>query len=348
MASRMNNPTVSVIVPNYNHQAFLKQRLDSILNQTYQDFEMLLLDDCSPDNSRDILEAYAEEDDRITCHFNEVNSGSTFAQWNKGVALAKGEFIWIAESDDYCDSTLLEKLVSKMELDEKLGIAFAQSYIVDEKSEIINSFNENYKFIFKSDRWESDFRIDGKQECAHYLIFSNTIPNASGALFRKSVYEKTGGAETNWKLNGDWYFYVKMLLISDLYYVSEHLNYFRFHTQTQRHKANANHVVYDEIITTLNYIQANTDTDPQELKRSWREIAGWWGGSLYRQKISKDYFQHNWRLYKFFRTKRPRILLNIISNSIFICIGNVLELLGIKKAVKSLRSKMYPGKYFDH
>ena len=173
MASRMNNPTVSVIVPNYNHQAFLKQRLDSILNQTYQDFEMLLLDDCSPDNSRDILEAYAEEDDRITCHFNEVNSGSTFAQWNKGVALAKGEFIWIAESDDYCDSTLLEKLVSKMELDEKLGIAFAQSYIVDEKSEIINSFNENYKFIFKSDRWESDFRIDGKQECAHYLIFSN-------------------------------------------------------------------------------------------------------------------------------------------------------------------------------
>ena len=82
MASRMKNPTVSVIVPNYNHQAFLKQRLDSILNQTYQDFEVLLLDDCSPDNSREILKAYAEEDDRITCYFNEVNSGSTFAQWN--------------------------------------------------------------------------------------------------------------------------------------------------------------------------------------------------------------------------------------------------------------------------
>ncbi len=348
MAFNMKNPTVSVIVPNYNHEAFLKQRLDSILNQTYQDFEVLLLDDCSPDNSREILTAYAEKEERVTCHFNIENSGSTFAQWNKGVSLAKGKYVWIAESDDYCDTTLLEKLTTKMEADDNLGIAFAQSYIVDEKSAIINSFNENYKFIYKSDRWEHDFTINGKRECAEYLIFSNTIPNASGALMRKSVYEQTGGAETNWKLNGDWYFYVKMLLISDLCYISEHLNYFRFHTQTQRHKANANHVVYDEIITTLKFIETNTKVDEKQLNKSWREIAGWWGGSLYRQKISKDYFKHNWRLYKFFRTKRPRIMLNVISNSIFVFIGSVLEFLGIKKAVKSLRSKMFPGKYFDH
>jgi glycosyltransferase involved in cell wall biosynthesis len=348
MASSIKNPTVSVIVPNYNHQDYLKERLDSILNQTYQDFELLLLDDCSPDNSREILNAYAEKDPRVSTHFNTVNSGSTFAQWNKGVSLAKGKYVWIAESDDSCHVTLLEKLVSKMEANDNLGITFAQSYIVDEQSEIINSFNENYKFIYKSDRWEHDFSISGKEECARYLIFSNSIPNASGALMRKSVYEKTGGAETNWKLNGDWYFYVKMLLISDLCYLSEHLNYFRFHTQTQRHKANTNHTVYDEIITTLHYIEANTEVDPKELSRSWREIAGWWGGSLYRQKITKDFFKHNWRLYKFFRIKRPRIMLNIISNSIFIFIGNTLEFLGIKKAVKSLRSKMFPGKYFDY
>lgn len=344
----MKQPTVSVIVPNYNHQDFLEERLDSILKQTYQDFEVLLLDDCSPDDSRKILEAYAEKDERISTHFNKENSGSTFAQWNKGVALAKGKYIWIAESDDYCELNLLEKLVAELDADEKVGIAFAQSYIVDENSEIINSFNENYQFIYKSDRWKSAFKISGKEECARYLIYSNTIPNASGALMRKSVYEKSGGAETNWKLNGDWFFYVKMLLISDLSYLPEHLNYFRFHTQTQRHKANANHVVYDEIITTLNYIEANTEVDPNELNKSWREIAGWWGGSLYRQKITRDYFKHNWRLYKFFKTKRPRLLLNVLSNSVFIFIGNILEFLGVKKAVKTLRAKMFPGKYFEY
>ncbi|MCT4623644.1 MAG: glycosyltransferase [Schleiferiaceae bacterium] len=348
MSKASKAPLVSVIVPNYNHAPYLKERIDSILNQTFQDFEVLLLDDCSTDHSRDILNAYAEKEERIRTHFNTENTGSTFAQWNKGVSLARGKYVWIAESDDSCDVTLLEKLVTQLEADENVGIAFAQSYIVDEQSEIINSFNENYKFIYKSDRWERDFKIKGTEECAHYLIFSNTIPNASGALMRKSVYEACGGAETNWKLNGDWFFYVKMLLISDLSYLSEHLNFFRFHQQTQRQNARADHVVYDEIIKTLHYIEEHTEVIPEEINRSWREIAGWWGGSLYHQKFTKDFVKHNWRLYKFFRTKRPRILLNVISNSIFIFIGQILEFLGIKKAVKSLRAKMFPGKYFDY
>ena len=326
----------------------MSQRIDSVLNQTFTDFELILMDDYSPDNSVEILKSYAEKDDRIRLVLNEKNSGSTFAQWNKGVSLATGEYIWLAESDDYCELNLLETLVPLLDENPNVGIAFAQSTIVDENGKAINSFNENYKFIFKSKRWERDFIANGKSECADYLIFSNTIPNASGALMRKSVYQNCGGAEMGWRLNGDWYFYAKMLLQSDLAYTAKHLNYFRQHTQTQRHKANEDHVVYDEIIHTLDFITSNVDVDPEKLRKAYKNIAEWWGGSLFRQDITKTYFKENWRLYKFFRKKRPRIGLNIISNSIFVFIGNMLEWLGIKKVIRKWRVRMFPGKYFEY
>src|ERR1700756_5018477 len=99
-------PTVSVIVPNYNHARFLPKRIDSILRQSFQDFELILLDDCSTDDSRSILSQHAS-DPRVRIEFNQVNSGSPFKQWNRGVGLARGQYIWIAESDDYADERFL-------------------------------------------------------------------------------------------------------------------------------------------------------------------------------------------------------------------------------------------------
>jgi len=72
-------PAVSFIVPNYNHALYLPQRLDSILEQTYQDFELILLDDCSTDNSREILQDYAKRDGRIRCEFNETHNDESVA-----------------------------------------------------------------------------------------------------------------------------------------------------------------------------------------------------------------------------------------------------------------------------
>jgi glycosyltransferase involved in cell wall biosynthesis len=323
-------------------------RIESVLNQTFTDFEVIILDDCSPDNSLEIIKKYCDLDSRISFYPNEKNSGSTFSQWNKGVSLAKGDYIWLAESDDYCEPNFLETLVPLLDENPNVGIAFAQSAIVDEKNNLINSFNENYKFIFKTNRWESDFVVNGKYECANYLIFSNTIPNASGALLRKSVYNQSGGAEVGWRLNGDWFFYVKMLLISDLAFVAQHLNYFRMHQNTQRYKAMENHVVFDEIIHTLQFIEANVDVPLANSKKAYRNVAEWWGGSLPKQKFSSTFLRENWRLYKFFSKKRPRLMLNIMSNSVFIVIGKFLDFIGIKPVIKKWRARMFPGKYFEY
>lgn len=82
--------------------------MKSIFNQTFQDFEVILLDDASTDNSREILHKYQEHPKVSHLIINETNSGSPFKQWEKGLAFARGEFIWIAESDDYCNIFFLK------------------------------------------------------------------------------------------------------------------------------------------------------------------------------------------------------------------------------------------------
>src|SRR4030042_2316707 len=131
-------PTVSVIVPNYNYAQFLDQRLQSILNQTYQDFEVLCLDDASTDNSREIISRYLSHG-RFRVYYNEHNSASAFGQWHRGIELAQGEYIWIAEADDYADREFLSSLVAVLEAHPAGGLAYCQSWRVNEGGEIISS-----------------------------------------------------------------------------------------------------------------------------------------------------------------------------------------------------------------
>ncbi|TAE04306.1 MAG: glycosyltransferase family 2 protein, partial [Bacteroidetes bacterium] len=91
----MKNPLISVIVPNYNHAPYLLERIESILSQSFQDFELILLDDFSTDQSKEVLKKYQNHEKVSHLLLNEKNSGSTFKQWNKGISLAKGKYIWL-------------------------------------------------------------------------------------------------------------------------------------------------------------------------------------------------------------------------------------------------------------
>ena len=95
-------PRVTVVTPNYNHAKYLPERIDSILAQTFQDFELLILEDASTDNSREVIESYTGHQN-VRAAFNKENNGSPFKQWNLGLSQAKGEYVWFAESDDYAD-----------------------------------------------------------------------------------------------------------------------------------------------------------------------------------------------------------------------------------------------------
>lgn len=226
-------PKVSVIVPNYNHANFLEKRLESILNQTFQDFELIILDDCSNDRSKEVIEQYRAHRKVSYVIFNNKNTGSPFSQWRKGVDLAMGKYIWIAESDDFADSSFLEKTVDILDSQHDVSLVYTQSYIIDENSNVLRS-NYPWTADLDSERWYKNYINDGREESIKFLTKKNIIPNASAVLFRKVAIKEDITWPVNMKMLGDWFFWIQLISTNKIAYISECLNYFRETSQTTR------------------------------------------------------------------------------------------------------------------
>jgi len=256
---------VSIIIPNYNHSKYLQQRIDSVLNQTFQDIEVIILDDCSTDDSKEIIEQYRNHPKVAAIIYNEINSGTTFKQWNKGFGLAKGEYIWIAESDDWADSKFLETLIPEIEKDKQLGLIFCDSYLIEQNGDIrkepVNTTVEGYY-------------NDGKQEIIKNFIDGTAINNVSAVVFRKEKVLEAALAPENFKLAGDWFFYVKLLLISDIRFVATKLNYFRQHQQSVRHQTSWFRFNYEKL--QILYTLASALPEKEEIKEKIRLSAFDW------------------------------------------------------------------------
>lgn len=109
----MKRPKVSVIIPVYNTEEYIEECIESVLNQTFQDFEIICVDDGSTDRSADIIQGYCTRDKRIALH-KQKNSFSGVAR-NTGVSLAKGKYIQFLDSDDFLENNALEMTVKKAE-----------------------------------------------------------------------------------------------------------------------------------------------------------------------------------------------------------------------------------------
>jgi glycosyltransferase involved in cell wall biosynthesis len=218
-------PNITIIVPNYNHSRFLKQRLETIFNQTYEFFELILLDDCSTDNSWQILSKYKNHPKVSYCIRNDINSGNTFKQWQKGIELAKGDWIWIAESDDMSSPFFLEKLTSLISTLSNLSLVFCKTFLIDEFNH--NNGIHNWGEEIDLKHWEHNFIEDGSNEIQKYLWQRNFIPNASAVLFNKYKALSIIKNITSLKYSGDWLFWALMMNGSKIGYYSIPLNYFR-------------------------------------------------------------------------------------------------------------------------
>ena len=229
-------PKVSVIVPNYNHAPYLRQRLDSIFNQSFQDFEVIILDDCSTDNSKEIIEEYRNHPQVSHVVYNETNSGSPFKQWAKGFDLAQGEYIWIAESDDWSEAIFLEELMPQINQNQDILVAFCQSiYSYSHSTKIAN-------FI------SSSCIMSGKDFFNKHMLFCNSICNASSVLFRKDALKKIPSFYQDFHGAGDYLFWIEFLLIGNIAYIHKPLNHFRQHssntTTTNRTSGNEFYELY--------------------------------------------------------------------------------------------------------
>jgi glycosyltransferase involved in cell wall biosynthesis len=272
-------PKVSVIVPNYNHGRYLYQRLDSIFSQTFQDFEVIFLDDASTDDSLSVLERFAS-DPRLRVVVNQINSGSPFKQWNKGFELAEGEYIWIAESDDYADGRFLESLVGALDRNSKAGLAYCQSWVVGREpaSAPIGLLEFPYAGFVDRNRWKSDFTNSGPEEIRSYLIYNNTIPNASAVVFRASLLIEGLTAPEDMRLAGDWMFWARILTKTDLIFLADPLNYFReAHSGSQRDKTKAFGLELIEGVDVYSCIASNLSLDAKTRKNVLLEQTKVWG-----------------------------------------------------------------------
>jgi glycosyltransferase involved in cell wall biosynthesis len=272
-------PLVSVIIPNYNHSAYLPRRIKSVLEQTFTDYEIIFLDDASTDDSVPVARGLLA---RVPVDFvvNDKNTQIPFKQWNKGVSRANGRFIWIAESDDFADPTFLEKTVRVLLSNPNVGVVYTQSWQVDESDRTLGSILAHTDDISK-ERWRSDFVNDGKAECLEYLCLRNTIPNASACLMRKAVYIGVGMAPTHLRQCGDWLLWIRMLLHSDIFFIAEHLNYFRKHERSVRASMEQSAGELVEVYQVLAFLSSKVPLAAKECEQSccitfqrWRSLAG--------------------------------------------------------------------------
>lgn len=230
-------PLVSAIVPNFNHAPFLKERIESILNQNYQNLEVILLDDCSTDDSREILEQFEKQyPDRVRTIFNQSNGGNVFSQWQKGVAAAKGELIWICESDDFCELDVVSALAPTF-ADHSVMMAVGRVQFAQSDGSFMEGLDA-YRQRAEPGIWDGLFVRPAKAWFENGLGINNLIPNVGGCVWRKRQLSETVWKEASrYTTLGDWYLYLNILGGGQLAYVPEAVTYFRQHGKNTSVKA---------------------------------------------------------------------------------------------------------------
>ena len=223
---------ISVVVPNYNYEKFLIERIYSILYQTEKISELIILDDCSKDNSRKLIDEIVENiKDYISVRkvYNEENSGIAFKQWQKGFKLAQGDYVWIAEADDYCDKHLMKALVKNIKKDKDIVISYADTSFIDKDGKIFLKSIEPEIDIRKTNHWKHSYINKGTDELNNYTFLNCTIANVSSTLIKKGNYDTFFDKAIQYRQSGDWVLYAHLMTLGDVAYVNKPLNNYRVH-----------------------------------------------------------------------------------------------------------------------
>lgn len=252
-----NDIKVSVVIPNYNYEKFMFTRLYSILNQNVKIYEIIILDDCSKDNSRELINnivTLISPYIKIKKVYNEKNSGSPFKQWKKGFELAEGDYVWIAEADDCCDKTLIKNLIKPIKKNKDIYISYADTAFIDAWDKIVLPTIKPEIDIRKTNHWESDFVDNGLDEIREYTFLNCIIANVSSCIIKKDNYDEIFEKIGKYKQAGDWLFYVCVMKRGYIAFYNKPLNYYRLHgnnvtslTKKQKH--------FDEIVMIHNEIK---------------------------------------------------------------------------------------------
>lgn len=305
------NPFVSVVIPNYNHARFLEERIQSVLNQTYQNFELIILDDKSTDNSVEVINKYKDNPHVSHIVVNEENSGSTFKQWKRGFELAKGDVVWIAESDDSCETNMLETLI-KGYVEHNAVLAFCRSCKYD-----VDGTKSQY-VLQTCLPW--DIIMPGKEFVSRYMVQCNAVANASSAIFNRELAMHLDSQYTIMNGNGDWLFWIELMEHGGVFFCNQTLNFFRHHgSNTTRQVGNKGlsaieHKVIFDYLTDNGYVPRN------EVSKMRLKTLDFYLNSEYDSLKTRRKVLTSWDRY---RLGRFRLFLSSIKRDVLLFMKNV-------------------------
>lgn len=245
-------PLVTIVIINYNHEKYLKRRIESIINQTFQDFDLIIIDDASVDNSINIITKYSNKIAQLIV--NTHNSGSGYLQWTKAVELCKTKYLWIAESDDVAKPDFLKRTIEIMETDNSIAFIEANSDYISDDGEFLNNTTGLEKNKSQClNIWSKDFVLSGKEFLSLGQNANNLVTNVSSVLFRHSEISKNIHIVEKFKICGDWMLYNKIAETNKVAYLSETLSQFRIHNQSTSYNRFSNISFFKECFQVLNY-----------------------------------------------------------------------------------------------
>jgi glycosyltransferase involved in cell wall biosynthesis len=210
-------PKVSVLIPTYNYARFLDETIQSVLNQTFTNFELTIVDNCSTDNTEEVVKKYLT-DKRVSFYRNETNVGLV-GNWNKCLEYARGEYIKFLCADDKLHPKQLEKFIAIMEAHPDVSIISSHTEVFG-----ANSFCRISPFNGLVNRHIVRKVLLGR---------NNKLRNPSVVMFRKKDAEKIGKFNPELIQLVDRDYYIKLLNLGDCYVIPEALAYIRSHPNTQ-------------------------------------------------------------------------------------------------------------------
>lgn len=214
----MPDPLVTVVMPSYNHARFLGEAIESVLAQTFSDFELVIIDDCSQDDSRSLIQQYASQDARIRCIFHEHNQGAS--NFIEHMASYRGRYLAFLNSDDLWEPDKLQKQCEYMESHPDVAACFTDVRIIDDAGNPVE--DHEYCHVFKA---ESRNRFEWLR---HFFFFGNAFCIVS-LLIRKDAYERYSLDTSGFSGLPDMFIWVRLLMNADVHVYPARLTCFRVH-----------------------------------------------------------------------------------------------------------------------
>lgn len=263
-----NGLTVTAIVPNYNHARYLAQRIESILNQTYPLIDIVILDDCSTDNSREVIDAYVQKyPGRVKSIFATTNSGNVFRQWQNGHSQASGDIVWICESDDFCEPTFVERAIRAFR-DPSVMLSFGSVQYANTAGAFVEGLDD-YREECEPGIWDRAIVRPASEWFCNGFGVKNAIPNVGGSLWRRFPISETVWVEASkFKIMGDWFLYSEIAGGGQIAYEPTAVSYFRIHSKnTSGKKAQGNSSYYDEYFRIMQHLKSKWPVPEETLNR---------------------------------------------------------------------------------